>query len=187
MNLSKILLLGLFLIASGFAIFTSMTTKIDADDPICENAISRFIASWGAGCYYSAYFDEGNSIDIKRLESERDKLETFASKRGVSPEILWYRLKFHQKFRNLFRTNFQVLHYMYLDYLKSQHISLNRQTDYLHFLVQSELVPLAQQTLDDFCDTYILIRREARIEDFAHRLALKKVALSFEYCKSGPH
>lgn len=181
------LILGLFLTASSYALLTSVTTKIDPDNLICENAGSRFIASWGAGCYYTAYFDQSDTIDNKRIEFERGKLENFMRRGGVSPEILWYRLKFHQKYRHIFRTGFQELHFMYLDYLKSQHIVLDKQADYLHFLVQSELHLLAQQTLDDFCDTYILTRREARIEDFAHLLELKQVALAFEHCKTGPH
>ena len=187
MNRSKALILLLFLIASGYALLTSMTTKIDAENNICGNAVSRFVASWGAGCYYAAYFDEGNSIDNKRLVFEQEKLEIFANRGGFSPEILWYRLKFHQKYRNYFRTNFRGLHFMYEDYLSSQHILLDRQTEYYYYLESNDLIPLAQQTLNNFCDTYILIKRESRIEEVRNRLKHKGSSLSLEHCDTGPH
>ena len=185
MSKTKIIITLFCILATAYTLLVLTTYEVKPHNTVCGNPFVRALSPWSAGCYYSALFDNSVVIDTELLSFEGNKLNTFVSRGGVTPDILWYRLKLHQKYRNHFRTNFRDLHSMYQDYLSSQHILLDRQTEYFYFLESRDLIPLAQQTLNSFCDTYILVKRESRIEELKNRLSQKGSSLSLEHCKIG--
>jgi hypothetical protein len=153
---------------------------------VCNTLIPHDIIPWSAGCFYKQAGSSNNENKQAEIDFEKKMLDRFNEKNGVNTEILWYRLEFHIKHQNHYQLSFQDLHQMYSDYTRSQHIKLDRQVAYLGFLLKADLTPLAQSTLNDFCDTYLIRerRREAVSKEFEWRLKQQKLPLNLEHCRN---
>ena len=179
---NKAIIIALFIVASGYSVIAAMTISISPDKNICTNKLMRFIAPWSSACFYTAYYQEDGEAHSDQLMIEKETLEKFVDQGGVAADILWYRSKLNQKHQLLFRTSFQDLHEMHNDYTRSDHFRIDKQADYLQFLQVNDLLPLAQETLDEFCKVYIPLHRDDLIEKFKSVLSDNNIPLSMERC-----
>ena len=180
MNKSQSIIILIFIVITVFTVIVSTSLEIEAGNTACSNKIIESIVPWDAGCFYTAFFEENSTDD--RLIFEQSKLKEFTSKRGVNSEILWYRLKFHQKYQNKFRSSFEDIHNMYLDYIKSEHFQIIRHVDYLGFLRDMDLIPLSQTTLNHYCDTYIRDKRKDLALELKRLITKYNIPVSTAHC-----
>lgn len=177
------LIAALFIAASAYTVLLRLTLEVDAEKAPCTEGLLATLAPWSAGCFYHAYYSQ-EEVSRETLEFEKRMLDRFVKKGGVATDILWYRFKFHQKYQALFQVNFQELHLIHQDYTKSEHIKLENQAEYWHFLHVNGLASLAQQTLNEYCDTYVPGHRDDLVDEISWRLERRSVGLNLDYCRT---
>jgi len=185
MSIQKFIVATIFIVVTLYSVVTTNTLLIseEKNDNCSQNSLISHIVPWTAGCFYSALYEKTEQLTKKKLDAESGLLEEFVKRGGVAPDILRYRFLLHQKYQNYFRSSFQVLHGMHNDYTRSNHHRIDHQVEYLKFLQLSDLMPLAQLTLNDYCATYILQRRDDIVENISENLALAKIPLSLDSCR----
>lgn len=171
-----------YVLIAGYALLASAASKLAPGDKLCEQQLLRAVAPWSSGCFYTAYFQDDPSLE--QLAEEKVRLDRFAENNGFASDVLWYRSVFHQKYQQQFRTSFEDIHKMQLRYTQAQHRRLDLQIQYLEFLRQSELLPLAQSTLDRFCQIYVPGKRPDFTDELEWRLRDAKLPLSLAVCQS---
>lgn len=177
--------IAFLLFSSAFTYINYRSIQIDQNTEICKMAIGRYVISWASGCFYSKdnLTNYGNYSE-KELIRQYELLNSFTKRGGFEPEILWHKLKFSQKHQMLLKLNFQSIHEDYLRYRKSEHTDLTRQINYLNFLVKNQLTPLAQDTLDSYCDTYLPSYKIEVVEQLEKAFNELELPLKSEYCRS---
>lgn len=175
-------LASLSLLLGVIVAFCSYTSTLNPGNTFCQTEGVRHLAPWTSGCIYQAYFEKSPSKDS--ILYEQKKLAYFAERGGVAADVLWYRSVFHQRFQNELRTPFQDIHEMHLQYTRAQHIRIDLQMNYLQFLLERDLAPLAQTTLDEYCETYIPHKRSDLLEEINWRLGRRGLALSSASCEA---
>lgn len=180
MNKSIAFLCVIIGLLGSFVWFASKASPLNPNSELCVNKALRIIAPWSSGCFYKAYFQDQPADPLVRAEQKM--LARFAERGGVAADVLWYRSVFHQRFQNQLRTPFQSIHKMHLAYTKAQHIRIDLQVKYWEFLVKNDLRPLAQSTLNTYCDTYVELYREDIVDEINGRLAASGLPLSGEHC-----
>jgi len=183
-NLNKTIISIVFIAFAFFAILSISTLSISQNSPFCETKLFKPLIPWSSGCFYGVLFKEKSNINPGEIEAEKLALDTFSANSGIDENILLYRLKFHQTYRLKFKTSYQDIHSMYLEYRESEHFFLNHHTDYITYLASNNLLPLAQGTLNDFCDTYIQdVRKfEHLVSTMQRLLENNNVTLNFDHC-----
>jgi len=181
MTKSKFYISFAYILLVGYTVVTWYTYEIPDQGDTCLSKIYTNLLHWSSGCFYS------NNIETHKSEESIIKLEAkmlqrYIRNQGVSPEILWYNSKFHQRNRVLFKNNFQDLHRMHQAYTRSEHTDMKRQIDYWQYLVRHDLVPLAQSTLNQYCKTYIPNHRRDIVESIQSYLKLTQIDLSLKEC-----
>ena len=181
-TITKTFLGILFLVAGAYTLLGWCTAEVGKENNPCENELIKKMAPWASGCFYTTLFND-KPASREQIDFEKQMLDRFVEKDGVSPQILLYRSKFHQKYRSVYRTNFQELHFMHADYTKAEHIKLANQVDYWHFLYKHDLKPLAQKTINEFCTVYISENRSDLVDELEWRLEQRNLLLSLQQCR----
>ena len=179
---SKTVFTLVFLAMTAFTLLSWSTAEIGKNSNPCEIELLKKIAPWASGCFYTALFNNQTATQ-EQINFEKQMLDRFVEKEGASQQILWYRSKFYQRYRSIFRTNFQQLHFMHQDYTRAEHTKLAIQVDYLLFLVKHDLQPLAQKTINKFCTTYVPRNRSDLVDELEWRLKQQSLLLSLEQCR----
>ncbi|MEM7358541.1 MAG: hypothetical protein AAF431_05570 [Pseudomonadota bacterium] len=173
-------LIASYLLVTVFTLIASSTSKLMPGQNLCENKLVSAAAPWSSGCFYQAYFADNPSPEL--IVKERVLLEKFVGNNGVASDVLWYRSVFHQKFRLKLRTSYQNIHAMHQRYTQADHKRIDLQVQYLTFLVRSDLVPLAQSTLDEYCTAFIPANRRDLTKEIEWRLREGRLPLSLDSC-----
>ncbi|GHA06049.1 hypothetical protein GCM10008090_14610 [Arenicella chitinivorans] len=162
--------------------FCSYTSALSPNNEFCKKPTVKRLAPWTAGCVYQAYFEQNPALET--VLDEANRLANFAQRNGKAADVLWYRSVFHQRFQNELRTSYQDIHGMHLQYTRAQHIRIDLQMNYLQFLLERDLAPLAQATLDKYCATYIPQNRRDLIEEINWRIDRRGLKLSSTKCEA---
>jgi len=154
MSKIKTFFLVAYIGTAGYTLLGSATSSIGRNLELCENRLVKPLVHWSSGCQFRAYFSL-DPVPQKTLEYEQSLLEKFSLRNGLAADVLWYRSVFHQKFQHRLKTSFEEIHQMHLRYTQAQHRRVDLQLDYIRFLEYSDLLPLAQSALDDYCRNYV--------------------------------
>jgi hypothetical protein len=175
--------LALLVVGAGlYTLLVSSNSSLSNREDRCDSEFIKSITHWSSACFYTAFFQQ-KPTEAQLLE-EKNRLDQFAERGGLAADVLWYRAKFHQRFQNKFHTPFQDIHEMHLAYTNAQHIRIDLQIDYLAFLHENDLIPLGQQTLNQYCKTYIRPPRKNLIEEIKIRIENRDLPFSTDYCQS---
>lgn len=183
MNTSKLIVTLLLSVVAAYTILLSTTQPIGSTPTLCKNRIISAILPWSAGCLFE-HPDRLTTMTDKEVASQMDRLSNYVDRGGMDSEILWYRLRMYIHYSDVYKIDFQRIHHSYLDYLKADHKLLGRHADYLKFLVDSDLAPLAQSTFNDYCDVYASKRKQDVLPAFRTLFEKLKVTLDFSYCEA---
>ena len=180
--MTKLTTTMLLLVFAAISLLASVNSSLSPKNTLCQHFIVKQLLHWNSGCVYKAYFMDAPSQEL--ILDEQARLKKFSERGGVAADILWYRSVFHQRFQNELRTSFQDIHEMHQRYTRAQHIRIDFQTAYLDFLVRSDLIPLAQTTLDEYCTTYIEPHRADLVTEIKWRLSRRNLDLSLDTCEA---
>lgn len=176
----KVVICALYLCIASYSYISVKTLNINESFDFCKTGWINTLAPWSSACFYGSLNSGGSTNE--QIETEHKMLSRFTANQGVAPEILLYRLKFYQKYRRKYQKTFQDIHNMYLDYTKHQHSALEQQLEYLRYLKNYQLDQLAQETLDDFCITYVPKKRKDIVLMIQASLATNEIDIDIQNC-----
>jgi len=181
MTKSKTIFIITYVLVTAYVLIGSLTKSVSEEGNLCSYKAINTAAPWSSGCFYKAYYTSDNISD-EELNSEAHRLAEFAENGGMPADIHLYRIQLHMRYQERLRTNFQDLHNLYLNYTKAEQRNLIFQIEYLGFLYANQLESLAQNTLNQYCDTYIVKGRVARVDEIKQGLTINQIPLDTSSC-----
>ena len=166
---------------TGYTVLQILAVSPNTESNICRSKGVKSLLLWSSSCFYQTrLLTEKASLD--ELITAKIHFDRFKEKGGVNSDLLWFRLKFFQYNAQRLRINYQEIHFAYEDYLRSDHINLNHQVDYLYYLNSQDLALLAQTTLDNYCGNYLPPHRNDVVDVFAAAFRDLDLSFSLDQC-----
>lgn len=179
---TKRLSAAMFLLTAFYVGFAFYVHPVKPNSTTCDNPLIAALAPWDSGCFYQAvYLDAATAGQVNY---EKHKLDVFMRKGGFSHSVLWYRSIFFQKYREFLDLDYSDIHRAHWDYTRADPSRADIQIVYLSYLTSNELTGLAQQSLDQYCETYLDQRRDYLIPAMREVMQEKGVELSLQRCET---